>query len=52
MGEGKKSHMTPQGMAADAENSAGSQSPASTSSSFQERVLAAAKTYEMEADGH
>lgn len=39
-------------MAADAENSAGSQSPASTSSSFQERVLAATKTYEMEVDGH
>lgn len=39
-------------MAADAENSAGSQNPASTSSSFQGRFLAATKTYEMEADGH
>lgn len=48
----RKAKWFSKGMAADAENSAGSQNPASTSSSFQERFLAATKTYEMEADGH
>lgn len=42
----------PRDTAADAENSGGSQKPTNTSSSFPERVLAATKTYEMEADGH